>query len=103
VGQTAAVEGTARCIIDHAEGIERSGKPMNKVGEAETFLHERIEERSKSCAEDDRTGAATGHRSPSFNLGKDRPGWCVLNPPAKGEPLLLSRPAPDCIMSETEI
>jgi hypothetical protein len=36
----AAVEGTAQSIIDDAEGIERTGKPMNKVGEAETFLHE---------------------------------------------------------------
>jgi hypothetical protein len=35
----AAVEGTAQSIIDDAEGIDRAGKPMNKVGGAETFLH----------------------------------------------------------------
>jgi hypothetical protein len=38
----AAVEGMAQSIIDDVEGIERTGKPMNRVGEAETFLHEEL-------------------------------------------------------------
>jgi hypothetical protein len=35
----AAVKGTAQSIIDDAEGIKHTGKPMNKVGEAGTFLN----------------------------------------------------------------
>jgi hypothetical protein len=47
----AAVEGTAQSIIDDAEGIERTGKPMNKVGEAETFLHEELKNGPRAARE----------------------------------------------------
>jgi len=38
----AAVEGTAQSIIDDAEGIERESRPLNRVSEAELFLHEEL-------------------------------------------------------------
>ena len=38
----AVVEGTARSFIDDAEGSERTGKPMNSLGEAGTFDHEEL-------------------------------------------------------------
>ncbi len=44
-------EGTAQSIIDDAEGIERTGKPMNKVGEAETFLHEELKNGPRAARE----------------------------------------------------
>ena len=47
----AAVEGTAQSIIDDAEGIERTSKPMNKVGEAETFLHEELRNGPRAARE----------------------------------------------------
>jgi hypothetical protein len=47
----AAVDGTAQSIIDDAEGIEREGKPMNKVGEAETFLHEELKNGARAAWE----------------------------------------------------
>jgi hypothetical protein len=47
----AAVEGTAQSIIDYAEGIERTGKPMNKAGEAETFLHEESKDGPRAAGE----------------------------------------------------
>lgn len=34
-----------------AEGIERDGKPMNKVGEAETFLHEELKNGPRAARE----------------------------------------------------
>jgi putative DNA primase/helicase len=47
----AAVEGTAQSIIDDAEGIERTGKPMNQVGEADTFLHEELKDGPRAARE----------------------------------------------------
>ena len=38
----AAVEGTTQSIIDDAEGIQRAGKLINKLGEVETFLLEEL-------------------------------------------------------------
>jgi RecA-family ATPase len=37
-----AVEGTAQNIIDDAEGVERESRPLNRISEAEQFLHEEL-------------------------------------------------------------
>jgi hypothetical protein len=44
-------QGTAQSIIDDAEAIERTGMPMNNVGEAETFLHEELKNGPRGARE----------------------------------------------------
>jgi putative DNA primase/helicase len=46
-----AVEGTAQNIIDDAEGVGRESRPLNRVSEAEQFLHEELKNSPRNARE----------------------------------------------------